>query len=279
MGSGSQVTLLAESFFQTLKRELHPLTDLIVRHGGGGSLPYQGWTNINLGFSAQFSGTNEAFETVALVVPDGRDSDRCPLIVGTNTGIFKQCHAECKRVGGERYLSSLAISAKCRAAYMRLDAVDKLGPNGQVGFARLRRNDKLFIPAGATKEATVVMHHRCTVDQLVLIDMPDRSLPSPLYVHFHVRTLPGATFCKVKVTVTNPGHEDITLRPGSIVAEVGVPEWCRDPVSDSLSGSLKGSAEGKQGTTWTESEFNLFAQLPFKWGPIGPEWKRSCYGL
>ena len=273
LDSGSQVTLLANSFFQTLKRELHPLTDLIVRHGGGGSLPYKGWTYINLGFSAHFSGTDEAFETVALVVPDGRDSARCPLIVGTNTGIFKQCHAACKRAGGERYLSALDISAECRAAYVRLDDVDKLGPNGHVGFARLKRDDNFYIPAGSSKEATVVIHHRCTAEQLVLIDRPDRGLPPPLYVHSQVRYLPGATFCKMKVTVTNPGHEDITLRPGSIVAEVGVPEWCRNTLGDTLLGNQMSPNEGKEEKTWTESEFDKFARLPFQWGPISPEWK------
>ncbi|KAJ8029585.1 hypothetical protein HOLleu_29019 [Holothuria leucospilota] len=50
----------------------------------------------------KLEGTDETFETMALMVPNGSDSARCPLIVGTNTGIFKQCYAECKIEGGRR---------------------------------------------------------------------------------------------------------------------------------------------------------------------------------
>ena len=70
LDSGSQVTLIYESFFQRLGRTLHPLEDLVLWHGGGGQIPYLGWTDVDIGLDAEFCGTSQSSAVLALVVPD-----------------------------------------------------------------------------------------------------------------------------------------------------------------------------------------------------------------
>ena len=78
LDSGSQVTLISKSFFDCLNRDLHPLNDLVLFHGGDGKMPYLGWTYVSMGFDDSFSGTGSQFNTFALVVPGGRNSSTQP---------------------------------------------------------------------------------------------------------------------------------------------------------------------------------------------------------
>ena len=92
LDSGSQVTLIYESFFRRLNKPLFPLQDLVLWHGGGGKIPYLGWTNATIGFDPAFCGTSQSSSTLALVVPDCRDATPYQVVVGTNSGAFRSCY-------------------------------------------------------------------------------------------------------------------------------------------------------------------------------------------
>lgn len=232
--SGSQVTLLSHSVFKNLGREMYPLSDLVVRHGGGGTIPYLGWTEIDLSFPIEFCGADTSFRTLVLVVEDSMGEEHCPLIVGTNTAIFRHCHDICKNSGGERYLQEMNISTLCRAVYVSIDEVEKLGPSGKVGLARLKKAKPVTIPAHSTMMVTSMINHRCNVDREVLIDMPEKGLPKDVYITPHVRYLPGATFCRLQVDVRNDGDKAVVLKPGTVVADVIVPQWCRSALASEV---------------------------------------------
>ncbi|PIK53018.1 hypothetical protein BSL78_10079 [Apostichopus japonicus] len=102
--------------------------------------------------------------------------------------------------------------------YVSLDELEKLGPNGRVGSVRTKKNENICNPAGKMLEVTGVMHPRCTSNQLVLVDAPEKGLPPNLGMTPHVRQLPGATFCKVQISIWNQG-EKAQLLDSKIIQE------------------------------------------------------------
>ena len=112
LDSGSQVTLICNTFFKRLNRTLHPLNDLVLFHGGDGKMPYLGWTYASMGFDDSFSGTSSRFDTFALVIPDGRNSGIQPVIVGTNSGLFRTCFESCRKQAGTQFVQSLNMSLR-----------------------------------------------------------------------------------------------------------------------------------------------------------------------
>ena len=55
---------------------------------------------MNLGFERSFARTDEAFTTLALVIPDNRNTDEHPIVIRTNSGIFRKCYQSCLRKPG-----------------------------------------------------------------------------------------------------------------------------------------------------------------------------------
>ena len=109
--SGSQVTLISESLCKKLGKDVHPLYDLVLFHGGGGSIPYIGYTNVQLQFEPSFAGTSKPCTTMALIIPDNRNTDIHPVVVGTNSGVFRNLYINCKE-GPE-----MEVDAVCSSIY------------------------------------------------------------------------------------------------------------------------------------------------------------------
>ena len=114
LDSGSQVTLIPESLCKKLEKYVHPLKDLILWHGGGGQIPYIGYTQIDISFELEFTGTDKPFSTLALVIPDNRNTKDHPVVVGTNSGVFRQCYHTYKRKPTD------SINPICSAIYNRI---------------------------------------------------------------------------------------------------------------------------------------------------------------
>ena len=114
LDSGSQVTLISQSLCHELSKEIHPLQDLVLWHGGGGCIPYLGYAHIQLQFEPSFAGMSRPCSTIALVVQDNKSTDIHPIVVGTNSGVFRSLYFFCKE-GQEA-----VVDAVCSSIYREL---------------------------------------------------------------------------------------------------------------------------------------------------------------
>lgn len=110
-------------------------------------MPYLGWTEIYLGFCAQFCGTEKMFRTLALVVSNSRSAADYQLIVGTNAGVFRDCYAAVKTKRASCY-------AVCDTIFEDIKHVWRTGPNGIIGNVKLRSKKRVVLPAGSTQQVT-----------------------------------------------------------------------------------------------------------------------------
>ena len=278
--SGSQVTLIYKKFFDTLERSLYPLKDLVLWHGGDDLMPYLGWTEINLGFNEKFCGTQKMFRTLALVVPDSRSAVDYQLIVGTNAGVFKDCYSEVQRDS-----SGVTIDAVCDKIYEDIRCSTKAGPDGLLGYVKLKARGRVEIPAGSTKQVVGVIRNKCGKSVTGLLDsfVPNK-LPGGIEVSCSLCTIKRG-FSKVKVCLTNQNQNNrpVILSRRCIVAGAYLTSWVSDTsseTSDVPNPSSSGVVQCKVTSSTvktpnqtspspkcsiTEEEFR---KLPFDWGPI-----------
>ena len=93
MDTGSQVTCIAESFYRTHLRHhpLEPIANLLVVGASGRSVPYLGYIEVKVCFTKETAGVDIQTTTLALVAPSRDGSNRAPLLLGTNTILWKDC--------------------------------------------------------------------------------------------------------------------------------------------------------------------------------------------
>ena len=203
LDTGSQVTLICNSLFQKLGRTLCPMSDLILWHGGSGTMPYFGWTQVNIGLDVGFCGTNESFRTLALVVPDGRDSDRHQLVVGTNLGVLRNCY---RVVFGENPCrkGQTEVHPTCAKIYRDFEFSRKIWPDGSIGVIKLSHRGILIVPASSMKTVAGTLRSRVRGTTTVLIDTTTpRKLPGGLEVVCSLVKV-GTGFNRVSVCLMNP---------------------------------------------------------------------------
>ena len=137
LDSGSQVTTIAKSFYETHLASSTPLqeiscSELKVEGAGGQHIPYEGFVRVRMKFSKEAVGTNSEVETLALICPDTTYTRDTPVIVGTNT--FVALSKECKEKYGPNFTKSLQVRPEVRYAYQ--DALEGY-ESGRVGTVRV----------------------------------------------------------------------------------------------------------------------------------------------
>ena len=287
--SGSQVTLINEGFFKKLGKPLHPLEDLVLWHGGGGQIPYLGWTDVEIGFDVDFCGTSRASAVLALVVPDGRDATHYQLIIGTNSGALRNCYMFLFGSQGEREVQeSPNISAACRQIYRDFEMSNKTGPEGRIGLINRRSHGRrnLVISARSQKFVSGTIRNRLGRPVTTLIDAANsKRLPSGIDTVCSLVNI-GAGFRRVKVCLQNQTDRDIQIPNECALAAAFLPASVSSPKPDEKEGSDPPTTDTAQsdaarashgslvppssGSKITEDEFKA---LPFVRGPIDATWK------
>jgi hypothetical protein len=273
LDSGSQVTVITLSIFKALNRRLFPLSDLVLWHGGGGKIPYLGWTCIRLGLQHSFAGTKQQFDTLALVVPDNMQAKaKHEIIIGTNTGLFDHLRKACKQAAGVRYLQRLPIHSWCATIYRKAEKTSKLGADGFLGLVRSKASVR--IPAGATKCLQGSFRNPLRSQNLVLVDAPKRQLHGLVQTSY-VTNIDETSTCKVTVEVTNITASDISIPANVALAEVTIPEAVSHPQGH-LTKLDATCAASNVTNEHSDSSRSSVHDLPFVWGPdISPEQKES----
>ena len=263
-----------------LNVDIQPLSDLVLYHGGDGTIPYLGWAYLNIGFDSAFSGTGTQFNTLALVVPDGRNSKTHPVVIGTNSGLFRNCFESCKRAAGPRFAQTLQISTICRSIYKEIGALQNLPTTGKLGTIRTKRRQPLTVPPGGQSSITGIIRNPLegSVTAMVEPHTPQR-LPYDIDVTPFVTSITGSAVCKVTVNVTNKSDQPVTIPGNCPIADAFLPEWCYRPPSTPTQTSMPCRKSATFSATVAEEKSTPVtpggdvADLPITWGPIPPEWK------
>ena len=263
LDSGSQVTVISMSVFEELKRRMFPLSDLILWHGGGGKIPYAGWTNIDLGLQESFAGTPRSFNTLALIVPDHPQAPY-RVVIGTNTGLFDHLRKTCRKTAGTRYLQKLPIHSWCASIYKDAETTQKLGPNGRLG--PVRSKCALHLLPGETKTVQCYLRNLFGTSKTVLIDAPRVPRRPGLIPAAYVTDIDGTSICKVLLKITNISDFDISLPADTQLADAMIPNL----VSPTISGDRGLQAASCSVNVSTTSEEFQVKDLPFQWGPETP---------
>ena len=272
LDTGSQVTLICNSLFQKLGRTLCPISDLVLWHGGSGTMPYFGWTQVNIGLDVGFCGTNESFRTLALVVPDGRDSDRHQLVVGTNSGVLRNCY---RVVFGENPCrkGQTEVHPTCAKIYRDFEFSRKIRPDGSIGVIKLNHRGILIVPASSMKTVAGTLRSRVRRTTTVLIDTTTpRKLPGGLEVVCSLVKV-GAGFNRVSVCLMNPTGKEVHLPDKCILAGAFIPAWTSE------SGCSKGANCSKVYAVSPDSPTQGGSDLPMTEAEFAKEWRRRVLKL
>nr|XP_042702134.1 paraneoplastic antigen Ma3 homolog [Chrysemys picta bellii] len=91
LDTGSQVTIIFQSFYQKMLRHLpiQPLTGVGLCGLSMNKYPYQGYVIVHLKFPKKVAGVKKKVDTAALICPDPKGTSDVSVLIGTNSSLFK----------------------------------------------------------------------------------------------------------------------------------------------------------------------------------------------
>ena len=148
--TGAQISAITQSFAETLKLRVHPLSRLMgpnfkleIEGSGGCDVPYQGYVEVNLKLP-DIQKYNQ--NVVMLIVNDGRFGTKVPIQLGTNIinealRVITDKELEKGEQQWRRAKLSSAISKTAEVKTNEEAVLDLKGVNGDVGTTK-----KVVIP-------------------------------------------------------------------------------------------------------------------------------------
>lgn len=267
LDTGSQVTTVAKSFYQTHLSEhpIKPISDILEVEGANGQpVPYLGYIEVDLKFPKALLESEPEIATLALIVPDLRSNSGVPLLIGTNTldPLYDQCCDE----------SSLPEDSPCygyRHVLRTLKLRRKQATSGELGFVKLRGKDQKVLPAKQKVLLEGYMHvNSVNTEKCALLEQPSRStLPGGVFVECCLISLSEHSSNKAPVILKNETEHDIILPTNCVIAELSV--------ADSIIENPPSVIEGKQNVVDCSSHqaeekcpgphFDFGTTLPEEW--------------
>lgn len=219
LDTGSQVTTVPHSFYNKYlsDHEIKPLNDLLEIEGANGqSVPYLGYIEINITFPPDFLGSTIIVDTLALVVPDLKQSQSL-VLVGTNT--LDSVYLEHCDTHPDHPFQPSASGYQAVVKILQHRHRHSLDDH----YATLQLNHPCTILAGQTTVLEGLLATRLLQgEKAVVIEHPTSySLPGGLVVQTCLVDLPASQPCFLPVVVTNESDHPITIPARAIIAEVG----------------------------------------------------------
>lgn len=222
LDTGSQVTTVAKSFYQTHLSDhpIKPISNILEVEGANGQpVPYLGYVEVNLKFPRALLESEPEISTLALIIPDLRSNSDVPLLIGTNTldPLYDQCCDE----------FSLSHNSSCygyRRVLRTLQLRKKQATSGELGFLKLRGREQAVLPA---KQRVPLEGYMCVnsvnTEKCALIEQPSRStLPGGVFVDCCLISLPEHGSNKLPVFLRNETEHDIILPTNCVIADLTV---------------------------------------------------------
>lgn len=126
LDSGSQVTLLYRSFYDTYLKhlDLQPVENLEIWGLSSHKYPYDGYLPLRLEFTESVAGVHQVIDTLAIVCPDPVKREGIAILLGTNTSLVKKLLESCREQAGEKFLNVLTIHPVIREVYETIQQTD-----------------------------------------------------------------------------------------------------------------------------------------------------------
>lgn len=256
LDTGSQVTTVPHSVYNQYlyDHEIQPLDDLFEVEGANGqSVPYLGYIELTVTFPPDLLGSTVSIDTLALVVPDLKESQSM-ILVGTNT--LDTAYRE--HIEHQSDLPFQPSANGYRAVMTILQHRHQHSLDDQ--SAPLLLNQSCTISAGQTTvlEGTLITHS-LRGEKAVIVDHPtSHALPGGLIVKTCLADLPRQRPCQLPVIVTNESDHAVTIPARIIIAETS-------PFTTIL--NKQHSVHPVQSTTSPPLQYN------FGDSPLPAEWK------
>ncbi|CAM4573172.1 unnamed protein product [Caretta caretta] len=228
LDTGSQVTIIFQSFYQQMLRHLpiQPLTGLGLCGLSMDEYPYQGYVIVHLEFPEEVAGVREEVDTAALICPDPKGTSDVSVLIGTNSSLFKVLADYCRRRAGDQYLNTLMIHTLCAEAYRKIESAKRDTSELPLGALKYAGTTPLVVPARTEQEVLVMSTClKGSKGTLAMIEQPmGGELPEGVLVPSGVITLPADTQERVTILIANETSRDIFVKQGQKIADLFEPE-------------------------------------------------------
>ena len=272
LDSGSQITLISESFYKEHLSHLtlEPISQLKVTGAGGHIVPYLGFVQCELKLPTDVVGVDSCVNSLVLVSPDTDYSKSVPIIVGTNT--LRAYTEMCKQTVGGNYAFTLPLRPEVNFMYHDLNT----GAQGRLGSARLVGSN-VVIPPGEVAEVRCKFHGNVPNTRSAVLCQEPTEQKLPEGVEVVASRIPTYSLHNAKLCVVNTSDCDILLKKNQIVADVFViyEEYDFDKILDS-SDEKDDVHVGSHSTHVDVDSENVETGIKFKFDENAPEdWKKE----
>ena len=222
--TGAQISAITQSFAETLKLRVHPLSRLMgpnfkleIEGSGGCDVPYQGYVEVNLKLP-DIQKYNQ--NVVMLIVNDSQFGTKVPIQLGTNIidealRVITDKELEKGEQQWRRAKLSSAISKTAEVKTNEEAVLDLKGVNGDV-----RTTKKVVIPLLETVQVHGLTKYHCHSKRIhVIADQPQNSFANQLVTtSTYTELKPGSS--KVTLCVQNLSAREVVLPAKSVIGTI-----------------------------------------------------------
>lgn len=218
--SGSNVTIIFESWYNEHLADvpITPFSKLGLWGLSDTEFPYKGYVAVEMEFTEEITGVSGQVEVLALICREPNYVQQTPVLVGTNTSLFRRLW-ELVKLEGDR---NTVHSMKIQSVYAPIRAQEELAQEEVLGQIKWKGPDPLSIAQGAKYYATCkVDRQRVPSKDLVLIDAhPAQSLRAGVLVQPGVLLDADVDSNCFTVLIQNESKKTTSIPVGTVVAEM-----------------------------------------------------------
>lgn len=218
--SGSNVTIIFESWYHQHLPDvpIKPLSGLGLWGLADAEYPYKGYVVVEMEFAEEITGVSGQVEVLALICPEPRNQQQTPVLVGTNTSLFRRLWELVKTKSDKNTVHSMRI----QSVYAPVTAQEQLTKNDVLGQIKWKGPGSLSIAPGAKYYAKCKVERQSAPSKdLVLIDAPTAQLlPAGLLVQPGVLSDTDIDDNRFTVLIQNESKKTTSIPVGTVVAEM-----------------------------------------------------------
>lgn len=223
--SGSNVTIIFDNWYNEHLSDVPiiPFSRLGLWGLSDTEFPYKGYVVVEMEFTEEITGVSGHVEVLALICREPNYPQQTPVIVGTNTSLFRRLWQLVQVEGDKNTVHSIRIQTVYAPVRAQEElAKDELTKDEVLGQITWRGPEPLAIAPGAKYYATCkVDRHTAPTKDLVLIDAPTvQSLPAGVLIQPGV--LPDADIDSNSFTVLiqNESKKTTAIPVVTVIAEM-----------------------------------------------------------
>ena len=222
LDTGSTVSTISQHCYSAIfgNIPIYPLEEIIsIECANGGSLPYSGYIEADLGLSGMRSfGT---VPTLLLVVPDSNYNRRVPLLIGTN--FLCPMMDLCKQTMGERYAQKTVLPSAVELSFKCISQAQKevQRTEGRIAHIKSASSRDNFITPNCSivvrgKLSKKVLSRPCMA---MIHTTPSSCLPDGVEVTPSIVQIDSSTDV-ISVELSNHSDRRVLIPPSSLVCEL-----------------------------------------------------------